>query len=273
MCNKISRIALAVCSALLIPPLICAQTAYQPVGVNGGIDYANRVIITKGMGMPGGVGGHAGQIRAAIMDAQKNYLEVSKGAYVTSTSTVENFMMKSEVIRSQVEGLVKNFAPIDTQYFDNGAVEVTVQFNMEGQFLNAVLPQDMGTKTLPKPPVAAAAPAATTCTGLIVDARGLGVRPALAPKIVDTGGNEVYGSSYVSREYAIQQGMVGYAKDPDKASASDRVAPSPIMVKGVKADGLNKTDIVISDSDASQILSMSENLSFMRQARVVILVD
>jgi len=45
-------------------------------------------------------------------------------------------------------------------------------------------------------------------SGLIVDARGLGLRPAMAPKVLDQNGQEVYGSKFVSREYAVDIGMV-----------------------------------------------------------------
>ncbi len=250
-----------------------AQVAYQPVGIVGGIDYSKRVFITKGIGMPGGVGGRGGQIRAAIIDAQRNYLEqVAKGAYLDATSTVENLMLTNDKVVTKVRGVVQNFTVVDTQYIEDGSIEVTLQFNMAGDYLDAVLPQDMGMGA-PTPPPSAAPAMGKAYTGLIVDARGLGVRPALAPKVLDTQGKEVYGSSYVSREYAVQQGMVGYAKDPDKASASDRVAPMPFLVKGIQVEGPNKTDVVISDEDASTLLSMSENLSFLRQAKVVILVD
>ena len=249
-----------------------AQSVYQPVGTVGGIDYGQRVIITKGMGLPGGIGGRMGQIRAAIMDAQRNYLEVVKGAYVTSNSTVEGGLLTGDVIQSRVEGLVRNFTPIDTAYYDDGTIEITLQFEMAGQFLDATMPKQMGMASAV--PMYSAPPSRSGIfTGLIIDARGLGVRPALAPKIIDEQGKEVYGSSYVSREYAIQQGMVGYAKDPNKAKTNTRVSPNPLFVKGMRADGPNRTDVVISDGDAASIFNMSENMSFLRKCQVMILVD
>ena len=272
MSKKSIRISLILCLTLLFPAVLAyCQIAYQPVGVAGGIDYSKRVIVSKGIGMPGGVGGRGGQIRAAIMDAQRNFLEVTKGAIVDSRSTIEDFVLKSDVINSQVRGVAKNFTVVDTAYFDDGSIEVTLQFSMEGELLNAVLPQDMGTGATPT----AAPPAAPgkAYSGLIVDARGLNVRPALAPKVLDENGKEVYGSSYVSREYAVQQGMVGYAKDPDKAASNERVSPDALLVKGIKADGPNKTDIIISNNDASALLAISENLNFLRKCKVIVLVD
>ena len=274
MLKRIFPVALILTLLLFFTmPAAYSQVAYQQVGVAGGIDYANRVIVTKGMGLPGGIGGRMGIIRAAIMDAQRNYLEVAKGAYVTSASTVEGGILTGDVIQSKVEGLVRDFTVVDTSYWDDGTIEVTVQFGMQGPFLDAVLPKAVGTSSPPQYSSPAGGSGGQVYTGLIVDGRGLGVRPALAPKITDEQGKEIYGSSYVSREYAIQQGMVGYAKDPDKAKANDRISPTPFFVKGIKAEGPNRSDLVISDQDAANLLSVTENLSFLRECKVMILVD
>ena len=268
---KSNKLLIAVLTLLLVTGLSFAQNVFQPVGTKGGIDYGSQVIITKGMGMPGGIGGRMGQIRAAIMDAQRNYLEVVKGAYINSTTTVEGGLLTGDVIQSKVEGMVRNFQVVDTSYWEDGGVEVTLEFIMGGQFLDGTLPQSMGGGM---PNQYSVSPGQQTAfTGLIVDARGLGVRPALAPKIIDENGKEVYGSSFVSREYAIQQGMVGYAKDTNQAQKNERVSPTPLFVKGVKADGPNRTDVVITNRDAASIHGLSENLNFLRQCRVMILVD
>jgi len=267
---KIALVVMIVLAVIL--PQAYSQSVYQPVGTKGGIDYGKRVIVTKGMGLPGGIGGRMGQIRAAIMDAQRNYLEVAKGAYVNSTSTVEGGILTGDVIQSRVEGVVKDYQVTDTTYWDDGTIEVTLEFYMQGQFMDAALPKSMGSATVP-PSYSQAPSRSGVYTGLIVDARGLGVRPALAPKIVDETGKEVYGSSYVSREFAVQQGMAGYAKDPNQAQSSNRVSPTPLFVKGLRADGPNRTDIVIANGDAAALFSMSDNMNFLRQCKVMILVD
>ena len=100
-----------------------------------------------------------------------------------------------------------------------------------------------------------------------------GARPALAPRIVDQSGNEVYGSGQVSRDYAIQIGVVGYEKDLDRAAANERVAGNPIVVKGVKASGANNADVVISDQDARSIREAGANLNFMEQCKVMVILD
>ncbi|NPU86225.1 MAG: hypothetical protein HPY65_17235 [Syntrophaceae bacterium] len=45
--------------------------------------------------------------RAAVSDAQRNLLEIVKGVKIDSSTTVENFVVSSDVIRAHVNGVVK----------------------------------------------------------------------------------------------------------------------------------------------------------------------
>jgi hypothetical protein len=110
-------------------------------------------------------------------------------------------------------------------------------------------------------------------TGLVIDARGLGLKPAMAPRVFDEDGKEIYGSAYVKKDWAVKQGMVGYTRDPKKAKKLDRVKDNPGMVKGIKALGKAKTDVMISNKDAASILAAKENLSFIEKCKVVFVVD
>ena len=95
----------------------------------------------------------------------------------------------------------------------------------------------------------------------------------MAPKVVDENGQEVYGSAFVSREFAVQQGMSGYAKGLEDAEKNERVTDNPMTVKGLKTEGPGRCDIVISNADAARIRNAAEHLSFMKKCRVMIVVD
>ena len=107
----------------------------------------------------------------------------------------------------------------------------------------------------------------------MVDARGLGVRPVMVPEIIDENHQEVYGSAFVSREYAVQRGMSGYGKNIENSVHNRRVADHPLVVKGLRAVGSGHSRIVISNADASKLRSTSESLSLLKECRVVIEVD
>ncbi|HOD29316.1 MAG TPA: hypothetical protein PKH03_08905 [Syntrophales bacterium] len=230
-------------------------------------------------------------LRAARVDAYRNLLELTKGVRVDSKTVVKDFTVESDVINTQVEGLVKDAHLVKQDYLSDGTVEVTLRMPLAGGFSQVILPRLMQRKpAAPEPaapaapPVAApaepaapapAAPAAPpeVFTGLVIDARGLQARPAMSPKILDESGKEVYGSLNVDREYAIQQGMSGYARDLNAAQSNARVTNNPVSLKGMRTEGPGRSDIVISNADANKIRGAAENLSFLKQCRVMIVLD
>jgi len=250
------------------------QPVSEPVGDNGLVDWSSHVLQAKGIAVQGGVGGRAGQIRAAELDALRQILETAKGMRLTSETTVENFMLSSDVIRTRVEGVARNFRRKgDPVYMSDGSIELTVEMNLagSGQFFDAVYPLQMGNMN----PIYTTQPQQSSWvfSGLIVDARGLGVRPAISPRILTEDGREVYGSGYANREWAIEYGMAGYAKDLEAAKLDERVGQNPLIVDATKVTGSNRTDVVIADRDVRRIHTVEKNLKFLEECRVIILVD
>lgn len=254
---------------LIMSGTLLSQDVTQQIGMNGSVDFTKRTIMATGIGMPGGMGGRAGIIHAAKLDALRNMLGVINGIALTSSTAIENQMLANDVVKTRVEGIARNYRMVgEPRYYDDGSIEVTIEMSLDGPFLEAVLPEKMGGGQ----PISSAVPG-VAYTGLIVDATGLGVRPALAPRILDEEGREAYGSSYVSRDWAIQYGMVGYEKDVESAASNDRVANRPLVAKGLRVEGPNHADVVISDSDAQKLHSMKDNLSFLEKCRVIIVLD
>jgi len=114
--------------------------------------------------------------------------------------------------------------------------------------------------------------AQTVYTGLIFDAQNLTFTPSASVKILDEDGREVYGSAYVSKEWAEKQGIVSYVKDLAQAKANPRVAGNPLVIKAIKVTGPNNKDLVISNDDARRIRDLAKHLNFLDAAKVVIIV-
>jgi hypothetical protein len=249
----------------------------EPTGSSGKVDWTTGVITAVGIGAPPAQPANAAQARAmaeraAQVVAYRNLLEAVKGVRVDSTTTVENFMVTSDVIKTEVSGIIQGAMVMDKKYMSDGSVEVTVGMKLTGALADALLPKGPTT-----PQIGLATPTPGTqgqlYTGLIVDARGLGVRPAMAPKIVNEDGKEVYGSAWISRDWAVREGMVGYLKDPVAAQTNPRVTDKPLMVKAMKVSGDARVDMVISNADAAALQSASQNLSMLEKCRVIVLVD
>jgi len=247
------------------------QSLIQTVG-NGEINWAEQLVRATGSGAPNPdapniAAARLGAERAAKADALRNILETLKGVRIDSQTLVVNAMTQSDIIRTQVQGIVKGARVINTRYLSDGAVEVTVEIGLTGTLVQTVLPlTSFGTQSVPKSgdPV---------YTGVVFDGRGLNLRPAMSPKILDEEGKELYGSAFVSQEWATKYGIVGYVKDLDAAKKNDRVAANPLVVKAVKVSGSGSSDLVISNADAQGMKDMSKNLSFLEQCRVLVVVD
>ncbi|MCX5845766.1 MAG: hypothetical protein NTW12_05325 [Deltaproteobacteria bacterium] len=257
----------------------------EKMGDKGKINWSEGYIEALGIGAPperyiGKPNARPMALRAGKIDAYRNLLEITKGVRVDSTTVVKDFTVESDVINAQVEGLVKGAQVINQEYMSDGTVEVTVRMPLSGNFSQVIIPKALDRRREMAPPVippaapAAPVPAAgVVYTGMVIDARGLQARPAMSPKVLDENGKEVYGSMNVDREYAVQQGMSGYARDLTAAQSNPRVTNNPVSVKGIKTEGPGKSDIVISNADAEKIRGTSENLIFLKKCRVMVVLD
>ena len=230
-------------------------------------------------------------LRAAVVVAQRNLLEITKGVQIDSTTTVKDFMVESDIVNSKVEGLVKGAQVVKTEYLADTTVEVTLRMPLNGGVLaQTIMPLAIAKPPAPPEPAPAApapvapapvvtapvapAPAGPAAyTGMVVDARGIQARPAMSPRVFDEDGKEVYGSANVDREYAVQQGMSGYARDLTAAQSNQRVTANPVTVKALRSSGAGKSDLIISNVDAQQIRDSAENMTFMKKCRVMVVLD
>ena len=258
----------------------------EQVGNKGIVNWTEGTMEAIGIGTPperyiGKPQARPTALRAAQVDAYRNLLEVINGVRVDSATTVKDFTVESDVINAQVQGIVKGAKVIKQEYMSDGTVEVTVRMPIAGNFAAVIIPRIMEKKQVQPPPAGPAAPAPATApapggevfTGLVVDARGIQARPAMSPRIIDENGKEIYGSMNVEREYAVQQGMSGYARDLTAAQSNSRVTNNPLSVKGLKTEGAGRSDIVIAKADAEKILAGGDNLSFLKKCRVMIVLD
>lgn len=268
----------------------------EKIGANGSVNWSAGYIEAVGIGAPpdryiGKPQARPNALRAAEVVAKRNLLEITKGVRIDSSTTVKDYAVESDVINSQVEGVIKGAQVVKQEYMSDGTVEVTVRMPLFGNFSQVIMPKIMEKKLsitppaatpppAPPEPVVAApvvpppvTPAAVVYTGLVVDARGMQARPAMSPKIVDESGQEVYGTIIVDREFAVQQGVSGYARDLTSAQGNARVTNNPLTVKGVKAQGAGKSDIIISNADAAALRAAADNLAFMKKCRVMIVLD
>ncbi len=247
---------------------------------NGAINYSQGIVTATGIGSIPEYAVNAGQaramaIRAAKVDARRQLIELVNGITLTSETTMRN-RMADEVVKEKVSGLIRGAYQVgDVRYLSDTSVEVTMAVSLSG-ISEIVIPTEGFNATPPPPPSPSTTPptAATSAyTGIIVDARGLGVRPALAPRLLDQNGGVVYGPGNYTREYAITNGVAGYSKSLEAAREDMRVKGNPLIVKAVSVSGANKADVVIANADVMKIKSADASNGVLRDCRVLILLD
>ena len=112
-------------------------------------------------------------------------------------------------------------------------------------------------------------------TGLIVDVRGLGLQPSIAPKLLSAAGSVIHGAATVDRSLATGYGVVGYDDNIARADTSARLGgenANPFVVRATGTAGRYSGDAVLDDFDAAQVLQADEVGDFLRQGRVTFLL-
>lgn len=280
-------IGLLMIAFLMVSPLAASaqtSTGVTPTDmIDGGVNWTRQIIYGKGVGVAppsaeSAEHGRALAIEAALTAARRELLSIVRRVRIDGASTVQDAMAANAVLESRMPSVVRGSQLVEVRELGGGAVEVTVALAITGEFAALVLPvggsrpptASGSPSSGPRPPVAVPA---VIYTGLVVDARGLGARPALLPKVVTEDGEEVYGFSVVDRSWAIQHGLAAYTKSLSAARSATRVANRPLTIRAVAAAGAHKTDIVVSAVDAQLLLGSGQNLAFLEKARVMVVVE
>lgn len=220
----------------------------------------------------------------AIAKARNKLHKTLLGLRINTSYRLSDLTKANTLVGDQIRTLVDHLPVIDQleTIRPDGSIAVQLLMSIRGGFSHLVLPAEIReiesiTKVFPSkngPAANSTSPAeADTFGGLIIDARGILVEPALAPKLLDERLEEVYGPTFASREYAVQHGVAGYFTDMSKASASPRMAGQPLIIKAMRTAWPGLCDLVISNVDAKKLRSSSKHLKFLRECRVIIVTD
>ena len=176
-------------------------------------------------------------------------LEMIKGINLSSTTTMQDAMVTSDILRTKGKGKLYGLRPSGKpHYFSDGTVSIMMEASLQQTIpreamkakVEAESPRQIGSNSGTVRSVAKLDPS-RNYTGLIIDAKGTGLQPAMSPKIYDEEGNELYGSAYVDQEFVQKHGMAGYVRDLDQALANDRVQGTPAVLKALSSSGANQT--------------------------------
>lgn len=213
---------------------------------------------------------------AARINAAQNILAFLKQLKITNELTVGDLASQNHIVMTGLEKTAREAAIVKQVYSSGLAAEITVETGIFGGFLQLVLPEEI--RQIPKitteaNPKQAKMIEKSLYTGLIVDARGLGIEPVLNPVIVSEQGHPVYSSEFISREFAVQGGVCKYVCDFETAIRDNRTGDNPMVFKGLRKEGSKNATLVISMSDYQLLEKRVERHAFFNECRVIIVWD
>jgi hypothetical protein len=213
---------------------------------------------------------------AARADANRKLIDILMQIQINNTLTVNEYASKSDTILAGIEKTARD-AIIIRQFFTSAlSVKIIIETSILGGFLQLILPNEIRqiSKINPEQKTENLKPMGEDLfTGLIVDARGLDIKPVLNPVIVSEQGHDIYSSVFISREFAVQNGICKYLCDLDQAIIDKRIGNRPIVFKGLRKEGKENSTIVISMSDYRDLEKAMERHQFLKECKVIIVTD
>ena len=225
--------------------------------------------------------------RAAIVEAQRNLVEVIDGVRITSGTTVKDMMLESDIIGTRVKGMVRGaFIVSESLTEEDGSwiAEVKLAVCINGgpaeckrQPTLASLVQPELTKPAAEDrfepetaPLAESDPAieAELPSGLIIDVSNQNFAPMLDVRVRTDDGKEVYGPGHV----ANGSDWLHWANSIANAGKMvDILGEKPLVVN---ATGIGaEDDVLISRDVAERIYQQNQAANdFLKQGKVVFVV-
>lgn len=110
----------------------------------------------------------------------------------------------------------------------------------------------------------------TNYTSVIIDVRGLGIKPMLLPSVLNENGLEVYSKNFVIPSEAVRFNIVSYTRSEKDALKHKKAGKHPFFCAALK--NLNGNP-VISDNDIKKIFSSKKNIEYLRKCRVIFIIE
>ena len=266
---------------------------------NGKINWFTGVVTASGESFASGLAVSQQQsqrktVRAATIDARKNLLEILSRIPVNEKLLVRNILRKDDDVMQFVRGDMQNSRIVSTEFTEDGIATVRVSITLRDLFLEKLIGKHVAFQHSRNNPYSAANVVAESIkdavsasdstntdeldfaagyTGLLIDARDVGVQPAITVNVVDEAGNILYSPRSVDRDAALKYGMAEYVANWDEALASKRALTNPLVLKAVSSQGRMRSNIVISDEQARLLEQINNDQNFLEQGRVIIVCN
>lgn len=185
---------------------------------HGELNWEDGYLLVKGSAKKSGTDAKSIAMarRAAQVDAYGLALQMVSGINFDPRETLKARMKKVPAIEYKIKGLIRGAEVFEESSLDKNTYQVTIKVPLRGiKGIQRAFTETMDLKS-PTPKKAAG----DFYTGVVVDARGLGAKPALFPEIVDEKGEPVYTMEMVEGPSLAMRGGAAYVVGDGKKGAS-----------------------------------------------------
>jgi hypothetical protein len=297
------KIVIAVLLCLFIG-LPSAATLFAQDATKGGINWVEGYVSATGNGTSDRKSAAQARLlarRAAVVDAHRNLLEIIKGVKVDSQTTVENFMVTQDIIKTNVSGVVRGARIVkeSVEKQSDGSFLATVEMQIcinqckdSSHSLVQALSLDKKADDTPVPPQLPQAVAPTEppkepaepqkeytydrtkpVTGLVFNLGGRMFERVIMPVVVTTGEDKgfftVYSAKSVKPNVVRTYGVVRYADTVDQALKVEHLGNN-VMV--ISAEDITPEKMVLIRMQSAKTIQETTRYGndYLGDARVVI---
>ena len=217
----------------------------------GFIDYANRVIVSRGMADISQKNSSSDELQVieknikfskgeAKSRARANLLDLIKLVHFDNR-TVGEIMVSDQLIESRIETLVGSaYQQGEIEYLERNEVAIALAINMSG------------------------------LAEILIDARNIYHIPAMVPKVFNEDEKLVYGPRYYTRSRSVNRGPIGYAHSMEDGNVRRRVGNNPLLVEAVTSN--DDVNLTISNLDAERIRDAEKKFGLLTNCKVLVLL-
>ena len=278
---------------------------------SGGINWVQGYITAIGNGTADPSGNKMKDklkaLRVAELVAQRTLLETIKGVRIDSTTRVEDFMVKEDIINSRVDDIITGAQIVKREVnWEDGIPMATVEMRIclsnqiggcnMSQSLISVLdvdrkseppfvpperlipPADAAKEPIPLPPEpqkkSITYDSSKPVTGVIFDLEGRAFQRQLLPVIITTAADDnrritVYSVKSVKPPVIRSYGVVRYADDKDQAKKNTYIGDNTVVIP--VAD-ITKENMILIGPEAARVIretTMNGN-DYLSDAKVIV---
>jgi hypothetical protein len=214
--------------------------------------------------------------QAAILDAQQQLVEQLYGVQVTATRRKSNQRI-DEDIAAHTEGVLQG-ARIVAERDRGDLYEVRMRWTPPSGA--GALPQPERQPALPKPTPVGTPPTRHApripmgYTGVVIDARGVGLQPSMSPRLRDAYGGALWGDLEIAPEVVIEYGLAGWARTEAELQHPNlraRIGENPLWIRAIRVQGVGRNEVILDSADAERLLRENAVGGFLERLAVVFL--